>query len=238
MAPKIYNNSQYPNAFDFIKAGPVMNQKVRIASNIGASFQRTCFYAVISVNRISAVHAIAQVVAKLSSVAVFAFGTALFASATLVSISIALMVLAVILAAGVGGRVLAMWVVATISSHNKSIIHKMVRSEIEAARYFQAPAEIDVQMEINGHVIVNGSIVKSRHVLVSPETYIGLLAKPFDAVAMAEKNTRGSTLSGYQPVAQNFTSPTLYDQAQYGQASVPQNGPGPSSDQQWNTIGV
>ncbi|KAI0968732.1 hypothetical protein F4678DRAFT_481914 [Xylaria arbuscula] len=192
-APKIYNNLKYTNALDFIKAGPVMNQRVRIASNKGASFPRTCFYAVISVNRISTIHAIAQVVAKLSSVAVFAFGTALFASATLVSISIALMVLAVILAAGVGGRVLAMWIVAAMSSRNRPIIHKMVRSEEDAAKYVQALAEQDVQMEINGHVIVNGSVVTSRHPWFTPATYIGLLAKPFDVLALAEKNSWGST---------------------------------------------
>ncbi|KAI0520940.1 hypothetical protein F5B22DRAFT_598928 [Xylaria bambusicola] len=232
-APKIYNNPQYPNALAFIKAGPVMNQRVRIAANTGASYPRTCFYAVISVKRISTVHAIAQVVAKLSSVAVFAFGTALFASATLVSISIALMVLSVILAAGVGGRVLAMWVVATISSQNRPIIHKMVRSEEEAARYFQALAEIDVQMEISGHVIVNGTIVKSRHVWFSPETYIGLLAKPFDVVSMAEKNSRGSATSAYHPVAQNFLAPMMDDEMQYSQLSAPQRRPGPSSGQDW-----
>ncbi|KAI0439509.1 hypothetical protein F4803DRAFT_531144 [Xylaria telfairii] len=237
-APKIHNNAQYPNALDFIKAGPVMNQKIRIASNTGASFPRTCFYAVISVHGISTIHAIAQVVAKMSSVAVFAFGTALFASATLMSISVALMVLAVILSAGVGGRVLAMWVVATISNHNKPIIHKMVRSESEAARYFQALAEIDVQMEIKGHVIVNGSIVKSRHVWFSLETYIGLLAKPFDVISMAEKNTRGSAASTYQPVAQNFPAPTADDQIQYNRLSPPRSRPGPSPDQDWDTIGV
>ncbi|KAI1734267.1 hypothetical protein F4680DRAFT_471267 [Xylaria scruposa] len=228
-APKIFNNPKYSNALEFIKAGPVMNQRVRIASNRGASFPRTCFYAVISVNRISTIHAIAQVVAKGSSVAVFVFGTALFASATLVSISIALMVLAVVLAAGVGARVLAMWIVAAMSRHNRPIIHKMVRSEEEAAKYFQALAETDVQMEIKGHVIVNGTVITSRHALFTPATYIGLLAKPFDVLSLAEKNSRGNTgpdapVSGfmsptplYQPIAQNGFPPIVDNQVQYNQ---------------------
>ncbi|KAJ8129984.1 hypothetical protein O1611_g3647 [Lasiodiplodia mahajangana] len=247
-APKIYSHPQYPNALEFIKSGPVMNQKVRIASNQGASFPRTCFYAVISVNRINTIHAIAQVVAKLSSVAVFAFGTALFASATLVSISIALMVLAVILAAGVGGRVLAMWIVAAMSRRNRPIIHKMVRSEEEAAKYFEALAKIDVQMEIKGHVIVNGTVVTSRHVWFTPATYIGLLAKPFDVISLAEKSSWGSTVvpaSGfmssnplYQPVTQNGFPPTIDDQVRDGRLHMAQGEHGSSSSNGWNTIGV
>lgn len=240
-APKIYNNAKYSNALDFISAGPMMNQRVRVASNRGASFPRTCFYAVISVNSISSIHAIAQVVAKMSSVAVFAFGTALFASATLVSISIALMVLAVILAAGVGGRVLAMWIVAAISRRNRPIIHKMVRSKEEAARYFQALAKIDMQMEIKGHVIVNGTVVKSRHVWFTPATYIGLLAKPFDVISLAEKNSWGNTAldvprSGftsphllYHTVAQNNFPPTADDQVSNSQPSRAHGGRGYSS---------
>ncbi|KAI1127133.1 hypothetical protein F5Y10DRAFT_293119 [Nemania abortiva] len=231
-APKIYKHPQYEKALDFIKSGPVMNQRVRIAGNQAASFPRTCFYAVISVNRISTIHAIAQVVAKLSSVAVFAFGTALFASATLVSISIALMVLAVILAAGVGGRVLAMWIVAAMSRHNRPIIHKMVRSEEDAAKYFQALSEIKVQMEIKGHVIVNGIVVKSRHVWFTPATYIGLLAKPFDVLSLAEGNSWGNTVSdastsglmssnrSYQPVTQSSFPLTVENQAHNSQLHV------------------
>ncbi|KAI0107893.1 hypothetical protein GGR51DRAFT_515474 [Nemania sp. FL0031] len=250
-ATKIYEHPKYPNALEFIKSGPVMNQKVRVASNQGASFPRTCFYAVISVNRISTIHAIAQVVAKLSSVAVFAFGTALFASATLVSISIALMVLAVILAAGVGGRVLAMWIVAAMSRHSRPIIHKMVRSEEEAAKYFQALAKIDnMQMEIKGHVIVNGAVITSRHVWFTPATYIGLLAKPFDVISLAEKAPWGNVASDapvsgfmssnplYQPILTQNRFPPTIDNHVHNQQNMTHSERGSSSSNGWNTTGV
>ncbi|KAK8859928.1 hypothetical protein PGQ11_010662 [Apiospora arundinis] len=181
---------RYPNALEYIKSGPVMNQRLRV-SHLATSYPRTCFYVVISVQGISPVHAAAQVFAKAASVAVFAFGTALFASATLMSISIALMVLCLTLPAGVAGRVIAMWIVSSMSQQNKPILHKMVRSEEEAGKYFHAIAELDLQLEIKGHVIVNGSIVTSRHSWFTPATYIGLLAKPFDVVSLATKTTRG-----------------------------------------------
>ncbi|KAI0156550.1 hypothetical protein GGR57DRAFT_511484 [Xylariaceae sp. FL1272] len=202
---KIHENPQYSNALEYIKAGPVMNQRVILSNNTGASFPRTCFYVIISIKGIGAVHAIAQVVAKLSSVAVFAFGTALFASATLMSISIALMVLSVILAAGVGGRVLAMWIVAAMNRYNKPIIHKMVRSEEDAARYFQALTKLDVQMEIRGHVLVNGTVVTSRHQWFTPATYLRLLAKPFDIVSLADKRVSSVLVSETSPIS--FASP-------------------------------
>ncbi|KAK8096075.1 hypothetical protein PG999_014097 [Apiospora kogelbergensis] len=185
---------RYPNALEYIKAGPVMNQRLRV-SHVATSYPRTCFYVVISVQGISPVHAAAQVLAKTGSVAVYAFGTALFASATIMSISIALMVLCLVLPAGVAGRVIAMWIVSSMSQQNKPILHKMVRSEEEAGRYFHAIAELDLQLEIKGHVIVNGSIVTSRHSWFTPATYIGLLAKPFDVVSLATKTTRGLATS-------------------------------------------
>lgn len=192
-AIKITDTSRYRNALEFIKAGPNMNQTPRIATDTGASYPRTCFYVVICVHGISTLHAIAQILAKCSSVAVFAFGTALFASAQLMSISITLMVLVALLPAGVAGRVIAMWIVSAMSRHTKPILHKMVRTEEEAARYIHSIAELDVQMEIKGHVIVNGTVVKSRHTWFAPETYIGLLASPYNVVAQAEKYVRASS---------------------------------------------
>ncbi|KAK8127040.1 uncharacterized protein PG998_002799 [Apiospora kogelbergensis] len=124
---------RYANALEHIKAGPVMNQRLRV-SHAATSYPRTCFYVVTSVQGISPVHAAAQVVAKTGSVAVYSFGTALFASSTLMSISIALMVLCLVLFAGVAGRVIAMWIVSSMSQQNKPILHKTVRSEEEAAR--------------------------------------------------------------------------------------------------------
>ncbi|KAJ4318735.1 hypothetical protein N0V84_006728 [Fusarium piperis] len=189
---KITDRRKYDNALEAIKAGPNTNQQIRIATDRGSGYSRTCFYVVISVQGISRMHAIAQIISKASSVAVYAFGTALFASASLMSISIALMVLCLLLPAGVAGRVIAMWIVSQIGRENKPILHKLVKSEREAGEYFHAIAELDLQLEIGGHVIMSGWCIRSRNVLFSAATYIGLLAKPFDAIALAEKAMRGT----------------------------------------------
>ncbi|KAH0593773.1 hypothetical protein MHUMG1_08524 [Metarhizium humberi] len=186
---------RYANALEALKAGPNTNQHIRIATDKGSGYSRTCFYVVISIQGISRLHAIAQVLSKGASVAVFAFGTALFASATLMSISVALMVLCILLACGVAGRVIAMWIVAQISRENKPILHKLVKSETEAGEFIHAICELDLQLEIHGHVIMSGWCIKSRSVFLSAATYIGLMAKPFNAIQLAEKAMRGAVVS-------------------------------------------
>jgi hypothetical protein len=157
---------------------------------------------------ISRLHAIAQIVAKGSSVAIFAFGTALFASATLLSISVALSVLCLLLACGVLGRVIAMWIVAKISRENRPVLHKLVKSEQEAGEYFHAIAELDLQLEIQGHVIIDGRCIRSRSPWLAAPTYFGLLAKPFDAIAVAEKGTMRATTGVLPPYpTKEFTTP-------------------------------
>lgn len=223
---------RYGNALEAIKAGPNTNQRIRIATDRGSGYSRTCFYVVISVHGISRLHAIAQIVSKASSVAVFAFGTALFASATLMSISIALMVLCLLLMCGVGGRVIAMWIVSQIGRESKPILHKLVKSEAEAGEYIHAIAELDLQLEICGHVIMNGWCIKSRNVLFSPATYIGLLAKPFDAIALAEKSTLGPAShaqSAFSPMGSNgivynpLTTPSARNAEAVSSSSCPES---------------
>ncbi|KAM6532465.1 hypothetical protein FSOLCH5_001888 [Fusarium solani] len=200
---KITDRRKYDNALEAIKAGPNTNQRIRIATDKGSGYSRTCFYVVVSVQGISRMHAIAQIISKASSVAVYAFGTALFASASLMSISIALMVLCLLLPAGVAGRVIAMWIVSQIGRENKPILHKLVKSENEAGEYIHAIAELDLQLEIRGHIIMSGWCIRSRNRLFSPATYIGLLAKPFDAIALAEKAMRGTPPAKGSPVIQS-----------------------------------
>ncbi|KAM6537939.1 hypothetical protein FALCPG4_003835 [Fusarium falciforme] len=189
---KITDRRKYDNALETIKAGPNTNQRIRIATDKGSGYSRTCFYVVVSAQGISRMHAIAQIISKASSVAVYAFGTALFASASLMSISIALMVLCLLLPAGVAGRVIAMWIVSQIDRENKPILHKLVKSENEAGKYIHAIAELDLQLEIRGHIFMSGWCIRSHNRLFSLATYIGLLAKPFDAIALAEKAMRGT----------------------------------------------
>ncbi|KAJ4195639.1 hypothetical protein NW755_001799 [Fusarium falciforme] len=81
---KITDRRKYDNALETIKAGPNTNQWIQIATDKGSGYSRTCFYVVVSVQGISRMNAIAQIISKASSVAVYAFGTALFASASLI----------------------------------------------------------------------------------------------------------------------------------------------------------
>lgn len=188
-AAKITDRNRYENALEAIKSNPNINQRIRIAADTASAYSRTCFYVVISIQGISRPHAIAQILAKAASVAVFAFGTALFASSTLMSISVALMVLCLLLSCGVAGRVISMWIVATISRETKPILHKLVKSEKEVGEYVDAIAKLNLQLEIDGHIILAGHCVHSRSPLFSAATYIGLLAKPYNVIPQAEKST-------------------------------------------------
>ncbi|ROW14965.1 hypothetical protein VPNG_03441 [Cytospora leucostoma] len=215
-SPRITDTSRHANALECLEANPNTSQRILISNSEATTYSRTCFYVVISVQGISTLHAIAQILSKGASVAVFAFGTALFASATMLSISVALMVLCLLLPSGVAGRVVAMWIVSQVSRQNKPILHKMVKSKAEAAKYFHAIAKQDIQMEAMGHVILDGYIVKSRSKWFSAATYIGLLATPYDVIALAEKSSRGLHYSaanrpsfvGMQP-PQAFMSPSF-----------------------------
>ncbi|KAK7421206.1 hypothetical protein QQX98_002336 [Neonectria punicea] len=105
------------------------------------------------------------------------------------SISVALMVLCILLTCSVGGRVISMWVVAQISKQNKPVLHKLVKSQYEAGEFVHAICELPLQIEIHGNVIAHGRCVKSRNRWLSAPTYIGLLAKPYDLISLAQKST-------------------------------------------------
>lgn len=62
--------------------------------------------------------------------------------------------------------------------------------------FVHAIAELGLQIEMQDHFIINRYCVKSRSKLFSPETYIGLLAKPHD-VKLAEQSTRGAVASTF-----------------------------------------
>ena len=148
--------------------------------------QRVCFYAVVSQEGIHVTHAILRVIAKSSSVAVFAFGTALFAAAQLMSISVALLVLALVLGAGVMGRTVSVWIAAQMHRDNVPILHTVVRDRKAAIEHMNEIFKIPgLQVEIKGHIIINNRCVWRRSEWFHLAKYIGLLASPFDITKIA-----------------------------------------------------
>ncbi|ORY03235.1 hypothetical protein BCR34DRAFT_434838, partial [Clohesyomyces aquaticus] len=179
---------RFPTIIDRLKAGINLRHHITIADGDPTAYSRTCFYVVISVQGISSRHALMQMLSRISSVAMFAFGTALFASATLMSISAALMLLCLVLPTAMMGRVTAMWIAAEMNKTNKSIIHTVVKSKKEAGEYMEAILELEgLQIETMGHIILEGNVITRHHPLFSAATYIGLLAKPYNLVREAIK---------------------------------------------------
>ncbi|KAI1247583.1 hypothetical protein MGN70_011473 [Eutypa lata] len=209
-AHKITDRSRHPNALEYIKKGVNTRHRITIGSLQPSVYNKMCFYVVISVEGVTRWHAIMKTVSKSCSVAVFAFGTALFASSTLMSISVALMCLSLILISGVFGRVIVMWIAAEMNREAKPILHAVVQDSREADEYFHAIAELPLQIEIGGNIILDGVPLFSRHLLFSPETYIGLLAKPYNLVAKAERSSRGALSTSSPPNNTLYFRPT-YD---------------------------
>ena len=150
------------------------------------SKDRTCFYVVVSQEGIKPVHAVMQIVVKMSSIAVFAFGTALFAASQLMSVSMVLMVLSLNIGAAFLGRVVGMFIAAEMNRYNEPILHAVVKMKEEAAAHVGAVLKIDgLILELEGHVIVNERVIARRTQWLCMSNYIGLLAKPFDIMTIA-----------------------------------------------------
>ncbi|GIZ46185.1 hypothetical protein CKM354_000932300 [Cercospora kikuchii] len=139
-----------------------------------------------------------RLISKSVSIAVFITGTALFASVTLVSLPMAVMALTLVLSAGVFGRAIAGWMVRTVAEQ-EPIIHVIVNNTEDANKAIRSilklkldtePVTADVQVEIHGHVFVNGRRVAKRsrwYVAV-----LGVLAKPYDLGRVREPFGHGS----------------------------------------------
>lgn len=184
-----FERDRYTTIIKCLKAGINQKHRITIPDNEPDVSWRSCFYVVISVQGILGFHPFLQILSRAFSVGIFAFGTVLFASATLMSIGDALILLCLVLPIGVVSRVVAMWVTAEMDKHNKSIIHTVVKDEVEAGEHMEAIINIDgLQVETMGHVILNGYCIDQRSAIFSAATYIGLLAKPYDVVTVAIKN--------------------------------------------------
>lgn len=111
----VVQGNQNEDVLHVIHRGFNVKSMLSLTSQEAYVKRNSCFYVVVSAEGVSAVHATFRVLSKGSSVVVFAFGTTIFASASLVSVSIVLMVLCLVLAAGVFGKVVAMWIASEMN---------------------------------------------------------------------------------------------------------------------------
>ena len=152
------------------------------------SSSRVPFYVIISLEGISAPHALLRVFSKAITIGVFVTGTAMFASTQLIYLSMAVAVLCLVLAAGVFGRVIAMWIASEMMK-TKPVLHRVVKSRGLAAEYIDRILAIDgLVVEVMGHVIVNGRCVQRYNQIFAKSSWLGLLAGPHDIGKLAMVN--------------------------------------------------
>lgn len=170
---------------DGLESGYNCKGKIVIDEQHGWSSSRVPFYVIISVDSVSTAHAILRVISKAISVGAFAAGTALFASAQLVSITVAVTTLCLVLAAGVFGRVVAMWM-ASVMMKTNPVFHRVVRTKELASQYIEEILKIDgLIVEVHGHIIINGRCVARYNRALRWASLFGILADPYDVSKLA-----------------------------------------------------
>ena len=178
-APLVEGRPGISDVLDALDAGFNARSRVALGRAEPYTVPRVCFYAVVSKQGISPLHAAARVVSKGFSVAVFAFGTTFFAGAQLMSVAMVFVVLAVVLMSGLLGRISAMWMASQMNRWNQPVLHAVVRERTEAAKFVQEVVRLDgLQIEIGGHIVVRGRCVHRRTEWLNWVRYIGLLAPP------------------------------------------------------------
>lgn len=164
-----------------------MNVKSVVSLPSSYAWNRNCFYVIISIEQIQTWHAILRVFSKAFSVGVYAVGTAIFASAQFVSITIALMTLCIVLGTAVLGRVLSLWMAKSLMN-NDPIIHKIVRDDAAASKELDMIFAIEgLQVEVLGHIVVDGYSVTRRYEWLTISKYIGVCAGPYDLRKLQRK---------------------------------------------------
>lgn len=142
-----------------------------------------------------------RLMSKSMSIAVFITGTAMFASVTLVSLPMSVLALTLVLSAGVFGRAIAGWMVRRVAEE-EPMIHVIVSSPEEAHHSVCCILKLklddrsDVQVEIDGHVFVNGCRVATRSRWYV--SILGVLANPYNLV-LANENPNAAR----QPLMEN-----------------------------------
>lgn len=204
-------------ALEVLKRGINTQSMVTIGDVSTDNWSRTCFYVILSVEGMSTLRAILQSVSKGCSIAVYAFGTTLFASATLLASSVSLMVLCLVLFVAIMGRIVAMWMALEMDRHNEPILHAIVRDDSmrtgkgkTANEYIQSIInQKGLQIEILGHILVDGKVVVRRSNKTAWSTYIGVLAKPFDLVSMALRSPHDDLRSRVRTDSSNSQSNSM-----------------------------
>ena len=165
---------------DALKAGFNCKGQVIRDSDEPWSSSRVPFYVIISLEGISGPHAALRVFSKAFAIGVFVTGTAIFASVQLIVMSIAMPVLCLVLAAGVFGRMIALWMVSEMMKTNP-VLHRVVNTRELAAEYIERILGIDgLVVDVMGHVILNGRCIQRHNQIFSLASWLGLLAGPFD----------------------------------------------------------
>ncbi|KAF2869416.1 hypothetical protein BDV95DRAFT_577273 [Massariosphaeria phaeospora] len=143
-------------------------------------------YVIISQEGVSFPHRLLRVISKLIAVGAFTFGTALFASSSLVTILAATITMILVLAAGIFGRVAAMWL-SRVLMKDRPIVHKVVKRKDDPNRYVEALLREDgLVCEVMGHVVVDGRVVKRDRRPLKWSMIFGVLAPPFDLRKLAK----------------------------------------------------
>lgn len=183
------NNQDPRDVLARLKSGYNIKSMISIENTTLPVTNNKCFYVIISKDGVSRLHAVGRVISKGVSVTVFAFGTSLFASATLMPVATATMVLATVLAAGVWGRVTAMWIAAEMNKETDPVLHTVVSQREDAAKHLEEILKLDgLVIETCGHIIVNNRIICRKNKWLTWSRYIGLLAAPFDIMKMARNS--------------------------------------------------
>ena len=181
-------DDRFPNVLDRLSAGVNTRNRLIIRDEEPSTSSSTCFYVVISVEGISSARAIAQVVSKGLTIAVFAFGTTVFASAALMSAVGTLLVLGLVMGAGVLGRVVAMWIASEMNKSSKPILHAVLKDRKDAARYVEEILRLNgLLIEIGSHVIIDQKVIMRRNQWFCWAKYLGLLAPPINVVKHAAR---------------------------------------------------
>ncbi len=143
------------------------------------------FYVLLSVKGIQHGHAALRILSKAISIGTFAFSTGLFASAALVTLLRATIVTSLILAAGIFGRVTAMWMTSAMMD-KRPVLHRVVESRQQAGEFLEAIFCVPgIACEVKDHIVIKGRCVKRFKMPVRWSSVLGVLAHPYDLVGIA-----------------------------------------------------
>jgi hypothetical protein len=183
----IIDKAKDPNVLDRLRNGVSSRTRLSKTGNGTYDWSGSCFYVVVSIEGVTGWHALLNAISKGCTISVFAFGTALFASSTLMSITAVLMVLAVTLSCGVMARVVAMWIASVMTETSEPMLHQIVKNRDQASRYIEEIlTKKGLLIEVMGHVIMNGRVIKRKNQWFSLARYIGLLAPPVPVHKLAD----------------------------------------------------